>query len=221
MTQLSPLEEALFQSWARAHRVEDHNDPDNQFDYRGTYKETNGQIHPPGLINKMAADHNAMMNEQGEGGEAIDPAMAAVEHQKNLMEADHKAKDREHKERINTENNKVKILLKKMELEFKHKMAEQDRAHKAQEAEIARQHANAQAEADRVSQFQKSQIDHQHNMEATQVGHQHDMESAQVGQQHEQTNQLMAEQLERTRPQPDAKDPSSTVGGQLLRRSIS
>lgn len=49
MTDLNPLEEVLFKSWATAHGIEDHDKPENPFDYRGLYKSTRGQMHPPDL----------------------------------------------------------------------------------------------------------------------------------------------------------------------------
>lgn len=57
-TQLSPLEEHLFQAWAKANQVENHDDPNNQYDHRAEYKRGNGMIHPPGLLNKVSSAHN-------------------------------------------------------------------------------------------------------------------------------------------------------------------
>lgn len=57
-TQLTPLEEHLFQAWAKANRVDNHDDPNNSFDHRAVYKQGNGMIHEPGLVDKMGKAHN-------------------------------------------------------------------------------------------------------------------------------------------------------------------
>lgn len=62
-TQLSPLEEVLFKHWATANGVgDDHSAPDNAYDYRGIYRQTGGQIHPPGTIANVAGQYNRIMN---------------------------------------------------------------------------------------------------------------------------------------------------------------
>lgn len=65
-TQLSPLEEHLFQAWAKANQVENHDDPNNQYDHRAEYKRGNGMIHAPGLMNKVSSAHNDHMERQQE-----------------------------------------------------------------------------------------------------------------------------------------------------------
>lgn len=50
ITRLSPLEEALFQAWGKANGIEDVDDPESFYDYRGFYKATNGKVHPPGMV---------------------------------------------------------------------------------------------------------------------------------------------------------------------------
>lgn len=67
MTQLSPLEETLFKHWATANGVENHDKPDNAFDHRALYKQSNGLVQPPGAVNHMATQHNQAM---GTGPEA-------------------------------------------------------------------------------------------------------------------------------------------------------
>lgn len=61
-TELSPLEEALFPHWATANGIDEsaHAAPDNHYDYRGIYKQTNGQVHPPGTIEKIASGFNKL-----------------------------------------------------------------------------------------------------------------------------------------------------------------
>ena len=231
MTKLSPMEETLFQAWARAHRIDDHDDPKNIFDYRKIYKDTNGQIHPPGMLTSMAAAANGAVGEAqtAQGGDAIDPAMAAVEHQKNQADSQNKAADRDHKAKLNKENNMTKILLKKMELDHKGQMAEQDRAHKQQEAQMQHELSMRQAEQDRVARMQEVQVGHQHEMERAQMGFQHDdaqamagrqheLETARMGHQAEASNSMLQEQLARSRPQ--QTNPMDTLGGQMLRREV-
>lgn len=47
-TKLTPLEEVLFKNWAVANGIKDVDEPNNFYDYRGFFKHTNGQVHPPG-----------------------------------------------------------------------------------------------------------------------------------------------------------------------------
>ena len=63
-TKLSPLEEVMFESWANANQLEDHDSPDDTYDYRGLYKEANGKVFPPGQLKNMTqeqADIQTMM----------------------------------------------------------------------------------------------------------------------------------------------------------------
>lgn len=61
-TKLDPLEEALFPHWATANGIDpaDHSSPDNHYDYRGMYKQSNGQVHPNGAIANAAASFNKL-----------------------------------------------------------------------------------------------------------------------------------------------------------------
>lgn len=63
-TQLSPLEETLFKHWGTANGVDEssHSAPDNHFDFRGLYKNTNGTVHPPGYVGGVADKINKLMN---------------------------------------------------------------------------------------------------------------------------------------------------------------
>jgi hypothetical protein len=61
-TKLSPLEEVLFKHWATANGVQDHDAPDNAYDYRGVYRQTGGQVHSPGQISGAADQYNRIMN---------------------------------------------------------------------------------------------------------------------------------------------------------------
>jgi hypothetical protein len=52
-TQLSPLEEVMFNSWASANGI-DPEKHDSQFDLRDVYKQTGGQVMPPGQLKDAA-----------------------------------------------------------------------------------------------------------------------------------------------------------------------
>jgi hypothetical protein len=47
-TQLSPLEEQLFQRWVGQNKIPDLDHPDSHYDYRGFWKSSQGASHPPG-----------------------------------------------------------------------------------------------------------------------------------------------------------------------------
>lgn len=53
-TDLSPLEEVMFQSWANANQIEDPDNPESKFDFREFYKSSNGKILPPGQLKGMS-----------------------------------------------------------------------------------------------------------------------------------------------------------------------
>jgi hypothetical protein len=48
VTQLSPLEQILFQKWIADNNIQDLDNPDSHYDYRGFFKQTRGAPHPPG-----------------------------------------------------------------------------------------------------------------------------------------------------------------------------
>lgn len=47
-TTLTPAEERAFRRWVTANRIMDLDHPDSRYDYRGFWKATRGQPHPPG-----------------------------------------------------------------------------------------------------------------------------------------------------------------------------
>lgn len=205
MTQLSPLEEALFQSWARAHRIDNQDDPNNKFDHRGVYKRTNGLIHPPGHINQMAAEHNAAQEGQ-EGGEALDPAMALVEHQKNQMDAEKAKRSDMLKVQLAERAHAQKMQLETMKLQHKSMESEKDRAHKFQEAERSRQVQAEQAQNDRQNSLQDLMIQRHHAVQDQQVDRQNSLQDQASSQQADVHGKMVSEHLARTRP----AEPSST-----------
>jgi hypothetical protein len=60
-TQLSPLEEALFQGWMKAHDMEGADESD--FDFRKLYQETGGKVMPPSEMKQMV-DIDSIMKAQ-------------------------------------------------------------------------------------------------------------------------------------------------------------
>lgn len=58
-TDLTPMEEALFQAWTKANHIKKPDAPNDHVDYRGIFKETNGAILPNGALNRMAGKMNS------------------------------------------------------------------------------------------------------------------------------------------------------------------
>ena len=65
-TKLDPLEEALFQGWAKANQIEDPDADGDIVDYRGIWKQSNGLVLPRGELKQMAEDQNQMHTLQRE-----------------------------------------------------------------------------------------------------------------------------------------------------------
>lgn len=192
MTQLSPLEETLFKTWARAHGVAEPDHPENFFDYRGLYKQSNGLIHPNGMVPQMAAAHNAGIQPQ-EGTEINnpDPFMAAAEiHKANL---DSESKKRSDMIKMQLEHKKMehKTSLEQMKLAHKSHEADKDRAHKAQVEQAHR----AQAAQDRM-------VDRHFQMEDAARARQEAMQDAHMNRQNQVQDSVMQEHFARTRPAP-------------------
>lgn len=99
MTTLDPLHEVLFQSWAKANGIENHDDSDNMFDHRGHYKLTNGLVHQPGEVNQMADQHNA----------AVGAPAAAQQAQMKMHEAKMKMVGDQLKEHFATKDKDAEI----------------------------------------------------------------------------------------------------------------
>lgn len=57
-TNLTGMEEALFQAWTKANQIEEPDDPKDTIDYRGIWKSTNGRVLPFGELKKMADNYN-------------------------------------------------------------------------------------------------------------------------------------------------------------------
>lgn len=67
-TTLSPLEETLFKHWATANGIDEsmHGDPNNHYDFRGMYRQSNGLVHPPGHMLNAATQFNRTQDNQPE-----------------------------------------------------------------------------------------------------------------------------------------------------------
>jgi hypothetical protein len=57
-TELDPLEEVIFNSWMQANQLEE--TPDQPFDYRGLYKQTDGKVFAPGELESKVAKQSAI-----------------------------------------------------------------------------------------------------------------------------------------------------------------
>ncbi len=58
-TSLTPMEEALFNAWAKANKIQKPDNPQDHVDYRGIYKETGGKILPNGQLDRFAKKLNS------------------------------------------------------------------------------------------------------------------------------------------------------------------
>ena len=58
-TQLTPMEEALFQAWTKANQIKKPDAPNDRVDYRGIYRATGGAILPNGQLKEIADKTNA------------------------------------------------------------------------------------------------------------------------------------------------------------------
>jgi hypothetical protein len=52
-TTLTPMEEALFQGWAKANQIAKPDAPENRVDFRGIYKHTGGTVLPNGQLKRF------------------------------------------------------------------------------------------------------------------------------------------------------------------------
>lgn len=60
-TKLTPMEEVLFKAWTKANGIKEPDAPEDVVDYRGIYRETNGEVLPHGVLKQYAEETN---NEQ-------------------------------------------------------------------------------------------------------------------------------------------------------------
>jgi hypothetical protein len=229
MTKLSPLEEVLFRTWARANGVDNHDDPNNYFDHRGLFKQSNGLIQPIGVVKSITDAHNKGVEaSQSEGGDTTmpDPYAAQAEMHGNMLKAQgdaqkqqqqialerekmahtsqEKEKDRQHKLQLE----QMKLQQKAQQEQMKAQMqAEQQQQQMAQQAQMA--------EADRAGQMQMADADRQANAAQSQAERENGMQQS-----------MMKEHFERTRPQqepsPSPQQPQGDSGlrGQLMSRAL-
>lgn len=194
MTKLNPLEEALFQTWARANGIDNHDDPSNYFDHRGVYKQTNGLILPPGLLKSLTMQHNTAMDAAGDGGdtEYPDPYAAQAEiHKANL---DHEGKQR---------SEQIKMQMEERKLAHTSEEKQKDRDHKLQ-LETMRMQQKAQAdEANRQASAQQADADRQLTVQQGDADRQAGVHS-----------QVMGEHFERTRPEVKTNHAEGEMGNQ-------
>lgn len=200
MTQLSPLEEVLFQTWARAHGVDNHDDPNNQFDHRGLYKQTNGMIMPGKVVRDMAASHNVAMQQQDtQVGDTPDPFAAQATIHGNMLKAQGDQAKLKAQAELEDKKHQNKMQLEKMKLDYK-----------------AKQDADKR-EQDRQDQLKQTILQRHFAMQDQQVQRQHALEDQQASRQHELSSAAMQEQFARTRPQPQE---SSPLEQSLMQRQV-
>ena len=58
-TTLSPMNEALFQAWAKANKIKEPDAPKDHVDYRGIFEMTGGKILPNGQLDRFAKKLNS------------------------------------------------------------------------------------------------------------------------------------------------------------------
>lgn len=203
MTKLNPLEEALFQTWARAHGIENQNDPKNQFDHRGLYKQTNGSLMPGHVIRQMADAHNQAANQKQEGGDVTfpDPYSAMAEMHGNIIKAQGDQHRDQAKMQLEREKMQHKTQLEQMKLQHKSQESEKDRQHKAQAEQMKVQQQAQQAEHQRQMDMQMAHQQRQYQMQDMQTQRAQQLQDTQMNHQHEMQSQLRQEHFARTRPQ--------------------
>jgi hypothetical protein len=93
-TQLNPMEEALFQAWAKANQIKKPDQPKDVVDYRGIYKMGGGQILPNGDLKRFAERVNDQHQLEQALRERIE-ARIANSKQKMLGDMDASVQNRE------------------------------------------------------------------------------------------------------------------------------
>jgi hypothetical protein len=179
MTKLSPLEEMLFRAWAGAHGVDDHDDPNNHFDYRGLYKESNGQIQPGHAIRSMAQSHNQAMNAQGEGGDTTypDPYMAQAEMQGNMLKFQGDMRKEQAKAELEDKKMQHKLMLEQLKMQHQSAEKEKDRQMKAQQAQAQAQQRQEQAQMQMQQRQEQSQMQMAQRSQEGELNRQHEMDT--------------------------------------------
>ena len=80
-TELSPLEETMFQAWSTANQVEDGDSPENSLDLRKVYQQTGGKVLPPNQLKRhveKSTDIQTLMKAQ-EAHDSTSPIKAMME----------------------------------------------------------------------------------------------------------------------------------------------
>lgn len=170
-TQLDPLSEVLFQSWARAHGIDNHDDPNNRFDHRGLYQQSNGKILPPKFLQDMTAQHNAATEPQEGAQGGPDPFAAQADMHGNMLKAQSDQAKLKAQAELEDKKHQNKLEIERMKLHFK---AQQDQKQQAEE------HNN---------QLQQAVMQRHFSVQDMHAKRQHDVEDQQVQRHHEMTTQ--------------------------------
>jgi len=110
-TKLNPMEEALFNGWLKANKIEDPDAPDDVIDYRGIYKATGGAILPGGELARQTQHMNDEKTIERALQERmlarIDEMVGKKEDQANQLHKEER-QDITHKQKMEMENLKLK-----------------------------------------------------------------------------------------------------------------
>jgi hypothetical protein len=175
-TKLDPMTEHLFQAWARAHGVQDHDSPKNSFDYRGLYQQSQGRIMPGHAVRQMAMEHNAAANaKEGPATQSPDPFAAAAQMHGDKLKAQSDHAKEANKILLEREKMKHKLLVEHMKLSHKSQESEKDRQHKTQlgtqsaQIDLAKHHLDRQAQVQDMHQQRQFAVQDQQNQRVQQV----------------------------------------------------
>lgn len=110
-TVLSPMEEVLFQSWSKANKIEDPDNPKDVIDYRGIYKVSNGAVLPHGELKRISEiTQNQHELEKALHQRMMERIQEAVDTEQDFEKQLHKEErqDITHKQKMEMEGLKLK-----------------------------------------------------------------------------------------------------------------
>jgi len=143
-TLLSPMEEALFQSWAKANQITKPDNPEDHVDYRGVYKEVGGQVLPRGAMPRIAKTVNSEKTLMRVLQERM------MDSEGNAVERQNKLEDEDRKDARTEKQHHQKIEQGKQKIEQEH-MALRKAPHETKAAELANQGKEIDLEAKKVA----------------------------------------------------------------------
>lgn len=112
-TTLTPMEEALFQAWTKANKIDKPDAPDKTVDYRGIYQQTRGAILPYGELKRMTdkADSETKLQRvlQERMLEHISNKVGDVDDEAKMKQKSIQ-QDKTHKQKLELQNMKLKQM---------------------------------------------------------------------------------------------------------------